>query len=852
MNHKLLALLVAGVAALLCSGIFWDAPATRAGARPGAAPDTQTITDTPGVFLPLVGLGPAGWADTLSTNLPPRFGHASTHVGSYIYTCGGLLGFGEPPLADCWMSTIQTASGHTLTAWQQVTSLPAGRTDAAMAAVGTTLYLIGGADLNGLATTTVYQATVNPADGTLSAWTASSSPLPIALANTGATAVNGHLYVIGGQGNGGTYNANSYVTTPDGSGNLGPWTATTTLIGNYASGVTEHTVLSYSESGTARVYVATGLLANHAYSTDAYSALVNADGTLGAWQAEAPYERPLAYTAGAAYGTPACAGSLFIVGGVGTQGNIDYVGSAFLNPAPDLRISRWYDPVTLVTPRIRHTVVSSDDGWLYVIDGADSQLNAIDNIRYAETACAAGAGPLRAASRTYVSSPFNTGAPHGLLTLSYNTTLTPGVAVNIAFSYRVSNFSDFHDVAFANTATVPSGISTTTTITLPSGTVKQYAQYRAVLSRADTVPDQTPILNWVALGYNTPPTPPPGTSFNVGLRSLTLAPTDTSRPVVNHLLTVNATVVNSGTAAIPAGVPLEVDIYTNLTRPPQLSDPSTTFGRVILSSPLQPGQSMVLQAPWTPTSVGSVTIYAWVNRSQYFPESDYSDNILGPIYFCIFATDGQSFTDVPSTTYFYTPVEYLSCLNIISGYTCGGPNEPCDSQNRPYFRPYNTTTRGQFTKILTNGMAWPLTTPAAGAHTYADVPLTNPFFVFVETAQSHGAIAGYACGGPNEPCDSLHRPYFRPNNYIIRGDIVKYIALAKGWPLLNPATPTFNDVPATDPYFRYVETVSAKGVISGYNCGGAGEPCPGLYFRTASTGTRGQIGKILYLAFTQR
>ena len=34
-------------------------------------------------------------------------------------------------------------------------------------------------------------------------------------------------------------------------------------------------------------------------------------------------------------------------------------------------------------------------------------------------------------------------------------------------------------------------------------------------------------------------------------------------------------------------------------------------------------------------------------------------------------------------------------------------------------------------------------------------------------------------------------------------------------------------------------------MISGYACGGTGEPCPGLYFRPAATVTRGQTAKFV-------
>jgi hypothetical protein len=38
----------------------------------------------------------------------------------------------------------------------------------------------------------------------------------------------------------------------------------------------------------------------------------------------------------------------------------------------------------------------------------------------------------------------------------------------------------------------------------------------------------------------------------------------------------------------------------------------------------------------------------------------------------------------------------------MSGYPCGGPGEPCDGENRNYFRPNNPLTRGQTAKIVAN------------------------------------------------------------------------------------------------------------------------------------------------------
>ncbi len=72
---------------------------------------------------------------------------------------------------------------------------------------------------------------------------------------------------------------------------------------------------------------------------------------------------------------------------------------------------------------------------------------------------------------------------------------------------------------------------------------------------------------------------------------------------------------------------------------------------------------------------------------------------------------GQTYTDVLPSNTFYEPIERLSSRNVMGGYPCGGPGEPCDSQNRPYFRPAANVTRGQATKIVSNAFFPACSTP---------------------------------------------------------------------------------------------------------------------------------------------
>ncbi len=58
------------------------------------------------------------------------------------------------------------------------------------------------------------------------------------------------------------------------------------------------------------------------------------------------------------------------------------------------------------------------------------------------------------------------------------------------------------------------------------------------------------------------------------------------------------------------------------------------------------------------------------------------------------------FADVLPGDGFYIWIQRLASRGVMGGYPCGGEGEPCDDQNRPYFRPYNNVTRGQTSKIV--------------------------------------------------------------------------------------------------------------------------------------------------------
>jgi hypothetical protein len=89
---------------------------------------------------------------------------------------------------------------------------------------------------------------------------------------------------------------------------------------------------------------------------------------------------------------------------------------------------------------------------------------------------------------------------------------------------------------------------------------------------------------------------------------------------------------------------------------------------------------------------------------------------------------------------------------------------------------------------------------------------------------------------------------FRPGNDVTRGQLSKMVVLSQGIPVSTPATPTFLDVPPAYPFYSYIETAVAHNIVSGYTCGSPGEPCPGRYYRPNVSATRAQLSKMLYQA----
>jgi hypothetical protein len=89
-----------------------------------------------------------------------------------------------------------------------------------------------------------------------------------------------------------------------------------------------------------------------------------------------------------------------------------------------------------------------------------------------------------------------------------------------------------------------------------------------------------------------------------------------------------------------------------------------------------------------------------------------------------------SFCNIPPTDPFYV---YIASWYY---YYYGGPPFECD------INLYRSMTRGQLTKVLVTTACWPIDV-SGGGH-FTDVPPTDPFYVYIETTYNRGVISGYA------------------------------------------------------------------------------------------------------------
>lgn len=198
------------------------------------------------------------------------------------------------------------------------------------------------------------------------------------------------------------------------------------------------------------------------------------------------------------------------------------------------------------------------------------------------------------------------------------------------------------------------------------------------------------------------------------------------------------------------------------------------------------------------------------------------------------------FCDVPAEYLPYVRAMYLR--GITAG--CGAAPECV------YFCPYAYVTRQQMAVFLCRAAGkGPLDRDVP---TFADVPRTSPYFGYVERLADSGSWGGFPPTGgcrADDPLTPENEALFCPFRTVTREQMAKFLCTAAGKSPLNNPAPTFADVPATNPFYGYVERLADAASWGGTAVtGGCALGPPRLYCPGAAV-TRGQMAVFIVRAF---
>jgi hypothetical protein len=210
----------------------------------------------------------------------PFTARVDTTTAAYVYAIGGVDSSGATTSS---IVRARVRLDGAMESWQTTRALPAPRHAAAAMVYRGFLYVLGGADADGVPSAAAWRAAV-AADGSLNAWQ-SVPELPAAVAKHGLVNFGPFLYVVGGE----TAAVDPTRSTPTGSETSASYTARIDMRDGSVPSWT-----NTSQPGKARskhgimsaggaVMVTSGMYAGQDGSSENSYASINPDGTLSSW-----------------------------------------------------------------------------------------------------------------------------------------------------------------------------------------------------------------------------------------------------------------------------------------------------------------------------------------------------------------------------------------------------------------------------------------------------------------------------------------------------------------------------------------------------------------------------------------
>ncbi len=140
------------------------------------------------------------------------------------------------------------------------------------------------------------------------------------------------------------------------------------------------------------------------------------------------------------------------------------------------------------------------------------------------------------------------------------------------------------------------------------------------------------------------------------------------------------------------------------------------------------------------------------------------------------------------------------------------------------YRPSNSVTRGEMSAFIKRATGLPTNT---SCQPFPDVTSGAPFFEEITTLKCQGIVQGY----PQSNGTFL----YKPNNFVTRGEMAKFIKLAFNIPT-NTTCGGFPDVPAGAPFYEEITSLKCANIIRGYP-----EPNGSRTYRPQNNVSRGEM-----------
>jgi hypothetical protein len=172
-----------------------------------------------------------------------------------------------------------------------------------------------------------------------------------------------------------------------------------------------------------------------------------------------------------------------------------------------------------------------------------------------------------------------------------------------------------------------------------------------------------------------------------------------------------------------------------------------------------------------------------------------------------FSTVPAGFTDVAPADFFYHAVNLMKARGITTGCSVA-PLKYCPNDN---------VTRTQMAIFIVRAVVGGDTFSYSSTPYFADVPANAFGFAWIQKMFELGITAG--CGGGN----------YCPNDTVTRGQMAIFVTRARLGAAADstftyPAIPQFSDVPASHPFYKWIQRIKVDSITAG--CGNGSAYCP--------------------------